>query len=61
MNPLNDAQNTISTVVEIPETLYYRIKRFIDRNPNWDQDSIYKASLSQFLNQEQLVKESIAA
>ncbi len=41
----------ISILTEIPEDLHKSLKHYLDDHPTWDQDSVFRAALSQFLGQ----------
>lgn len=42
---------TVSILAEIPEDLHHSLKRYLETNPNWDQDRVFAAALSLFLLQ----------
>jgi hypothetical protein len=43
--------STISTVNEIPETLFDRMTAFVFEHPEWDGDRVMAAALALFLTQ----------
>lgn len=45
MNP------TVSILAEIPEALHQSLTDYLETHPNWDQDRVFAAALSQFLLQ----------
>ncbi|MBV5257872.1 DUF2811 domain-containing protein [Synechococcus moorigangaii CMS01] len=45
MNP------TVSILAEIPEALHRSLADYLETHPNWDQDRVFAAALSQFLLQ----------
>ncbi|NEQ53716.1 MAG: DUF2811 domain-containing protein [Leptolyngbya sp. SIO3F4] len=44
-------QQTISTVVEVPEPLHLSIQDYLETHPNWSQERLTQAALSLFLLQ----------
>lgn len=42
---------TISLLAELPETLHCELAKYIEKNPEWDQDRAISVAISLFLNQ----------
>lgn len=42
---------TISLLAELPETLHYELAKYIEKNPDWDQDRAISVAISLFLSQ----------
>ncbi len=42
---------TISILTEIPEELYEAVSLYLDAHTDWDQDRVFAAAVSMFLQQ----------
>ena len=42
---------TISLLAELPETLHSELAKYIEKNPDWDQDRAISVAISLFLSQ----------
>ncbi len=42
---------TISILTEIPEELYEAVSHYLDAHTDWDQDRVFAAAVSMFLQQ----------
>ncbi len=42
---------TVSILAEIPEELHNALTRYLENQPEWDQDRVFAAALSLFLLQ----------
>ena len=47
--PDRQIPDTISTLAEIPETLYAQIQKFLENNTEFDHHKLFEASIALFL------------
>lgn len=48
---MNEHQETISILAEIPVDLHEVLSSYLETHPDWDQDRVFAAALSLFLLQ----------
>jgi Protein of unknown function (DUF2811) len=45
-------KSPVSILTEIPAELHESLQKYLEKNSNWDQDTVFTAALSYFLLQE---------